>query len=452
MKVQVQSKKGLKTTLSIIVDKDIIKKKLDNRLLELQDQVDLKGFRKGKVPPSIIKNQFGKAIYGEVIDKVLKESTTKAIQDKKLKVAGQPKIDLKTFGEGKDLNFELQLDLLPEIKLQTFEKYKISEYLVKVSKDVLEERLENLSKEYKSFENKKSDAKSETGDQVIFNYQATVDDKEFEGSNGKDVAIELGKDLFLQGFDKQLIGVKKNEKKKVISTLPQNHPKKELANKKAIFNCEILNIKSPKKNKLDDDFAKKLGAKDLADLTNKIKNQITDQYNMALNSITKKEILDQLEKSHTVEVPQNLIDNELKSIPNNPNSNKDENSTQAVKKRIKLGLILNEYGETNNIKVTEDEIKTEIQKQVKSMPGQEKFVFEYYQKNPSATQHLQSSIYEEKIIKFFKSKINSVKKELTIKEAEKLIKTFNENHKAKATPTIKKKESKEAKSKKISKK
>ena len=333
MKVQVQSKKGLKTTLSIIIDKDEIKKKLDNRLLELQDQVDLKGFRKGKVPPSVIKNQFGKAIYGEVIDKVLKESTTKAIQDKKLKVAGQPKIDLKTFGEGKDLSFELQLDLLPEIKLQTFEKYKISEYLVKVSKDVLDERLENLSKEYKSFEDKKSDAKSETGDQVIFNYQATVDEKEFEGSNGKDVAIELGKDLFLQGFDEQLIGVKKNEKKKVISTLPQNHPKKELANKKAIFNCEILNIKSPKKNKLDDDFAKKLGAKDLADLRDKIKNQITDQYNMALNSITKKEILDQLEKNHIVEVPQNLIDNELKSIPNNPNSNKDESSAQSAKKK-----------------------------------------------------------------------------------------------------------------------
>ena len=154
---------------------------------------------------------------------------------------------------------------------------------------------------------------------------------------------------------------------------------------------------------------------------------------MALNAITKKEILDQLEKNHTVEVPQNLVDNELKSIPNNPNSNKDENSAQSVKKRIKLGLILNEYGETNKIKVTEDEIKTEIQKQVKSMPGQEKFVFEYYQK-------------------FFKSKINLVKKELTIKEAEKLIKSFNENNKAKATPAIKKKESEPAKSKKISKK
>ena len=452
MKVQVQSKKGLKTTLSIIVDKAEIKKKLDNRLLELQNQIDLKGFRKGKVPPLVIKNQFGKAIYGEVIDKVLKESTTKAILDKKLKVAGQPKIDLKTFGEGKDLNFELQLDLLPEIKLQSFEKYKASDYTVKVSKEVLDERLENLSKEYKSYEDKKIDAKSEFGDQVIFSYQATVDNKEFEGGKGEGVAIELGKDLFLQGFDKQLIGVKKDDKKKVTSTLPKNHPKKELADKKAVFECKILNIKSPKKNKIDDAFAKKLGAKDLSDLSEKIKSQITDQYNIALNSITKKEILDQLEKNHIVDVPQNLIDSELKSIPNNPNMNKNDSSIQSIKKRIKLGLILNEYGETNQIKVTEDEIKHEIQKQVKSMPGQEKFVFEYYQKNPSATQHLQSSIYEEKIIKFFKSKIGLTKKDLTIKEAEKLIKSFNENNKAKATSSIKKKESNPSKIKKISKK
>ena len=145
---------------------------------------------------------------------------------------------------------------MPEIKLKSFEKYKVSDYSVKVSKEILDERLENLSKEYKSFEDKKNETKSELGDQVIFDYEATVDNKEFEGGKGKDVAIELGKDLFLQGFDKQLVGLKKDEKKKVISTLPKNHPKKELADKKAIFECEITNIKSPKKNKLDDDFAK----------------------------------------------------------------------------------------------------------------------------------------------------------------------------------------------------
>ena len=452
MKVQVQSKKGLKTTLSIIVGKDEIKKKLDERLLELQNEIDLKGFRKGKVPPLVIKNQFGKAIYGDIIDKILKESTTKAIQDKKLKIAGQPKIDLKTFGEGKDLNFELQLDLLPEIKLQSFEKYKASDYSVKVSKEILDERLVNLSNEYKSFEDKKDDSKSELGDQVIFDYEAKVDDKEFEGGKGKGVTIELGKDLFLQGFDKQLVGVKKKEKKKIISTLPKNHPKKELANKEAIFECDITNIKSSKKNKLDDDFAKKLGAKDLLDLTEKVKNQIIDQYNIALNSILKKEILDQLERNHKVEVPQNLIDNELKSISDNPNSSGENKNIESVKKRITLGLILNEYGETNKIKVTEDEIKNEIQKQVKSMPGQEKFVFEYYQKNPSATQHLQSTLYEEKIIKFIKSKIKLTKKELTIKEAEKLITSFNEKNKAKTSRDVKKKDTKPLKTKKISKK
>jgi trigger factor len=452
MKVQVQSKKGLKTTLSIIVDKAEIKKKLDDRLLELRNEIDLKGFRKGKVPPLVIKNKFGKAIYGDVIDKILKESTTKAIQDKKLKIAGQPKIDLKTFGEGKDLNFELQLDLLPEIKLKSFEKYEVSDYSVKVSKEILDERLENLSKEYKTFEEKKNETKSELGDQVIFDYQATVDNKEFEGGKGKDVAIELGKDLFLQGFDKQLVGLKKGEKKKVISTLPKNHPKKELADKKAIFECEITNIKSPKKNKLDDDFAKKLGAQNLQDLTEKLKKQIADQYNMALNSISKKEILDQLEKNHKVEVPQNLIESELKSIPNNPNSSNENKNVELVKKRISLGLILNEYGETNKIKVTEDEIKNEIQKQVKSMPGQEKFVFEYYQKNPTATQHLQSTLYEEKIIKFIKSKVKLLKKELTIKEAEKLISSLNENNKVKPSTDLKKKETKPVKTKKISKK
>ena len=142
----------------------------------------------------------------------------------------------------------------------------------------------------------------------------------------------------------------------------------------------------------------------------------------------------------------------LKSIPKNPNTNNNENNIKLAEKRIKLGLILNEYGETNKIKVTEDEIKNEIQKQVKSMPGQEKFVFEYYQKNPAATQHLQSSLYEEKIINFIKSKINLIKKDLTIKEAEKMITDFNEKNKVKTSPSAKKKETKPLKSKKISKK
>ncbi len=454
MKVQVQSKKGLQTTLSIIVDKEEIKRKLDLRLSELQDQVDLKGFRKGKVPSSVIKNQFGKAIYGEIIDKILKESTSKAIKDKKLKVATQPRIDLKTFGEGKDLNFEITLDLLPEIKTQSLEKFKATNYSIKISNAELDDRLKNIANEYKSFEDKPSNSKSEKGDQVVFNYEATVDGKEFEGSTGKGVSIELGKDLFLKDFDKQLIGVKKNDKKKVIAVLPQNHPNKDLANKETIFNCEIMNIKIPKKSKLDDELAKKIGAKNLEDLSQKVKDQISNQYIMALNSVTKKEILDQLENSHKLEIPKNLIDNEVKSLPNTPETKDkdDEEKIKAAEKRIKLGLILNEYGEKNSITVSQEEIKNEIQKQVKSMPGQEKIVYDYYQKNPSATQHLQSSLYEEKILKFIKSKIKLINKELSIKEAEKFISDFNEKLKVKTSSKIKKKQIKSEKTKKISKK
>ena len=452
MKVQIQSKKGLQTTLSINVDKVEIKKKLDSRLIELQNQIDLKGFRKGKVPAKVIKNQFGKAIYGEVIDKILKESTSKAIQEKKLKIAGQPKIDLKTFGEGKDLNFEIKLDLLPDIKLQSFNKFKVSDFSIKVDKKEVDERLDSLAKEYKSFEDKPSSLKSVMGDQIIFDYDATVDGKEFEGSKGKGVTIELGKDLFLKDFDKQLIGLKKDDKKNVTAFLPQNHPKKDLANKKTIFKCEIKNVKSAIKNKINDEFAKKLGAKDLSDLSIKIKDQVSSQYLSALNSISKQEILDQLENSHKVEIPKNLLENEIKSLSNDPNSNKKENPSKEASKRIKLGLILNECGHVNNIKVTQDEIKNEIQKQVKSMPGQEKFVYEYYQKNPSATQHIQSLIFEEKVIKFIKSKSSLIKKELSIKEAEKIITNFNESKKSKISVQDKKQESKSKKSKKISKK
>ena len=174
---------------------------------------------------------------------------------------------------------------------------------------------------------------------------------------------------------------------------------------------------------------------------------------MALNSITKREILDQLEKIHKIQIPKNLIENEIKAYSATDNSNSEKNNVQAAEKRIKLGLILNECGELNNIKVNEDEIKQEIQKQVKSMPGQEKLVFDYYQKNPSATQQLQSNLYEDKIINFIKLKTNLVKKEITIKDAEKLIKVYNEKNKVKTTQQVQKKDTISKKNKKkISKK
>ena len=283
---------------------------MDERLSELQKEVALKGFRPGKVPPSVIKSQFGKSVYGEVIDKVLRETSTKAISEKRLKVAGQPKIDLKQFGEGKDLNYELQIDCLPNIDLKPLNNLKINNFKIKIDKKIIDEKLSEIAQQNKIFVDKKDNEKAVKGDKVSFNYSATINGEKFDGSEGKDVQIELGKDLFLKGFDEQLLGVK-NDVKSVNTSLPVNHPKKELAGKKLLLNVKFSMFKIQKMRKIDDNLAKTVGAKDLNDLKSLIEKQISSQYSQALNSITKKEILDQLEKIHEVELPKNLIDQEI---------------------------------------------------------------------------------------------------------------------------------------------
>ena len=373
-----------------------------------------------------------------------------------MRVAGQPKIDLKQFGEGKDLSYELQIDCLPNVTLKNFDKFKATSFTIKMEDKIIEEKLKQIANQNKQFESKNENEKAINGDQIIFDYSATIDGNKFEGSEGKGVQIELGKDLFLKGFDEQLIGVKKNDTKILDATLPANHPKKELANKKTKFNCKIQNIKKPKTVKIDDDFAKFMGAKSIKDLKTLIEKQISSQYSQALNSITKKEILDQIEKNHEIELPQNLIDQEVSTMTQNLKQEDKEkhksNNEKLAKSRIKLGLLLNEYGEKNNLKVSDEEVRNEIQKQIKGMPGQEKMVMDYYQKNPSASQSLKGSLYEEKIIELIKSKINLTHKEIDTKEAEKIITEFNkpniDNDKTKTTSSTKKK----TKSKKISKK
>jgi len=433
MKVTVDSKKGLKTNLKIFVDKKTIEEKIETRLTELSKTVNIKGFRPGKVPTDVLKRQFGKAVYGEVLEKVLKETSTKALEEKKIKVAGQPKLDLKSYGEGKDLNYTLEIDELPTIKIQSLENIKFTDYEIKVTDEEVKKRIDDIAKNQKNFIDKKENETSQNGDMVVFNYNATIENKNFEGGEGKNTQIVLGKDLFIKGFDKQLLGVKKNEEKYVKAKLPGNYPKKELANKEANFKCKILNVKKPESIKIDDQFAKNLGAKDLNNLRELINKQIQNQYKMNLDSLSKENILDQIEKLHKIDPPDNLVQQEMTLISQGLKredfeKNKKE-SEKIAKKRIKLGLILNELGEKNNLKVDENELKNEIQKQIQSMPGQQKQVIEYYQKNPSAATALRGSIYEEKIINLIKDKCKKTKKTVSTKEAEELIHNHHETHK-----------------------
>jgi trigger factor len=457
MKVTIENKKGLNKDLKVLIDKETMNSYMDEKYEEIKGTVNLKGFRPGKVPKEVLKRQFGKAVFGEVLDKVLKDTSAKALEENKIKPAGQPKLDLKTYGEDKELEYVLSVTELPKVEVKSIEGIKYDQYSVKIDDSETDKRIKEIAKNQPSFKEVSAETKAKEGDLVTLDYQATVDGKEFKGSEGKNTQLTLGKDLFLKGFDKQLIGVKKNDEKMVDAVLPENFPEKELANKAAKFNCKILNVKNPEEVKIDDNFAKNLGAKDLKDLKTLISKQINDEYKNSLDQLSKNQILKEIEKIKVDEIPENLIEEEIKILSQGMDETEAKKNktkfTETAKTRIKTGLILNEFGEQNKIQVSEQEIQAEVQKQLRMMPGQEKMVMDFYQKNPSAVASLRGTVYEEKILNLIKEKAKPNKKEITKDEAEKILKEahkhdHNEESKAEAKPSKEKKSpSKASKSK-----
>ncbi len=426
MKVTVENKKGLNKDVKVFVDKKTMNVYMDEKYEEIKGTVNLKGFRPGKVPREILKRQFGKAVFSEVLDKVLKETSTKALQENKIKPAGQPKLDLKTYGEDKDLEYILSVTELPKVELKSIENIKFDEYTVKIDQKETDKRINDIAKNQPNFKEASETTKAKKGDLVVFDYNATVDEKTFKGGEGKNTQLTLGKDLFLKGFDEQLIGVKKGDEKIVDATLPENFPEKEFINKKAKFICKISAVKIPEDVKIDDQFAKNLGAKDLNDLKSLITKQINDEYKNSLDRLTKNQILKEIEKFKVSEIPENLLEDEIKILSQGMSEDdakkSRKNFEEVAKKRIKVGLILNEFGEQNQIKVTEQELQTEVQKQIRMMPGQEKMVMEFYKKNPNALASLRGTVYEEKILNMIKEKAKPNKKEISKDEAEKILK------------------------------
>lgn len=426
MKVTVENIKGLNKDIKVFIDKKTMSNYMDEKYEEIKGTVNLKGFRPGKVPKEILKRQFGKAIFSEVLDKVLKETSTKALDENKIKPAGQPKLDLKTYGEDKELEYVLSVTELPKIDIKDIANIKFDEYTVKIDESETDKRINEIAKNQPNFKEASPETKATDGDLVAFDYNATVDGQSFKGSEGKNTQLTLGKDLFLKGFDKQLLGSKKDDTKIVEAILPENFPEKELANKSAKFECKIISVKKPEEVKIDDEFAKNLGAKDLVDLKKLISNQINDEYKNSLERLSKNQILKELEKFKIDEIPENLIEEEVKILSQGMSEDdakkSRKNFEELAKKRIKTGLILNEFGEQNQIKVNEQELQAEIQKQLRMMPGQEKMVMDFYQKNPSAVASLRGTVYEEKIINLIKEKAKPNKKEISKDEAEKILK------------------------------
>ena len=353
MKVTVENKKGLEKDLKVFIDKKTISGFMDEKYEEIRKDVVIKGFRPGKVPTEILKRQFGKAVYGEVIDKLLKDTTTKALEENKIKPAGQPKIDLKSFGEGKDLEYIISVTELPKVSAKGLGSINVEEYVVKIDPKETDKRISEIAKSQNNFKDAEVNYSSKINDLVIFDYKGTIDGKEFKGNEGKNTQLVLGKDLFIKGFDKQLEGAKKNKIVNVIVNLPDNFPEKELVGKKADFECSITAIKKPETVKINDDFAKNLGAKDLNNLRELISKQINDEYKNSLDMISKKQILEQIEKQKLEELPKNLIEQEVKIV---------KASTETAKVTATVTTTVNGETTVKTVSGTEEEVKAEVAK------------------------------------------------------------------------------------------
>jgi len=448
MKVTVESNKGLSSELKVIVEKKEIEKKIETRLNELKDTINLKGFRPGKAPLELLKKQFGSAVYGEVLEKTLQQSAFDALKEKKITPANQPKIDVKKSGEDQDLEFTISVEQVPEIEKIDFNKITLNKYEVKSDKQEIDERLKNIAEGNKKYVEKKD--KAIKNDLIVFDFVATVDGKDFDGNKGEKLQIVLGKDLFVPGFDDQLIGVKAGDEKIAKVNLPNNYPKKELAGKEAEFKCKIIEVKKGEDQKIDDTFAKNMGAKDLKDLEEMISKQISREFQNVSDQLLKKEILDELDKKYNFELPKSLLEDEIKNVEhtlvhekmdelrakgekfkhehdhdNIKLDNKDKkDALDIAKRRVKLALLLNKTGEENQIKVTQEELKFELEKQLRNYPGQEKNIRDFYQKNPNELIKLRGPVFEDKVIDLIKSKAKITTKTLSKDE---LVKLFNKD-------------------------
>jgi trigger factor len=484
MKVTVSESKGLKVNLNVLVKKQEIDKKIEERTVELQKTVNIKGFRTGKAPIDLLKKQFGQALYGEVIEKILQDNTFQALNENKIKPASQPKIEIKSSGEDKDLEYIISVEKTPDIQKIDLDKIALTDYKLKIEKKDLDDRINLLAEGQKKYVNKKEGETSIKGDLVVFDFEATVNGKAFEGNKGEKVQIILGKELFIKGFDEQLLVCKAGEKVNVKINLPENYPNKELANKTAIFNCKIIEVKKSEPVAVDDQFAKNLGAKDLNDLKVLLEKQLSREQSSITETIVRKEILDYLDKNYKFDLPEDMVKNEKEIVrhsfihekahkdePHDDHKHGHDHSDIKLTKeeendvldistrRVKLALVLNQIGEDYKVQVTTQELQLELQKQMSMYPGQEKQIRDYYKKNPSEITRLRGPIYEDKIVELVKSKAKITVKEVNKKELEDLVKDLSSDLKSKSSKSSDDKSKKDTKSedkskssKKISKK
>ncbi|WP_370222998.1 trigger factor [Pararhodobacter marinus] len=427
MQVTETQKDGLKRGYTITVTAAELAEKVDAKLREAQPEVELKGFRKGKVPLAMLKKQFGPRLMGEAMQEAVDAAMQQHFEETGDRPAMQPKVEMQNgeeWKEGDDVVVDLSYEALPEIAEPDFSGITLERMVVKADEAAVDEALENLAKQAQNFADK--DGAAEMGDQVVFDFTGRIDGEAFEGGAAEGHALVLGSGQFIPGFEEGLVGVKAGDKKDVSVTFPENYGAQHLAGKEAVFECDVKEVKAPEAAELNDELASKFGAESLEALKGQIREGLEGEYAQASRAIVKRGLLDKLDSDVTFDLPESLVEAEASQIahqlwhdehPEVHDHNHDsieptEEHRKLAVRRVKLGLLLAEVGRKAEVQVSDAEMTQAILQQARQYPGQEREFFEFVQKNPQMQQQLRAPIFEDKVVDMILGKAAVTEKEV----------------------------------------
>jgi trigger factor len=446
MQVTETMNSGLKREFKVVVNAAELAKDMDAKLKDLAGKAQIKGFRPGKVPVSHLKNMYGKSMMAEVIQTTVDAQSKQVFAERNLKPAYQPEVKLpedeaevNAVMDGKaDLAFSLAVEVIPEFEVKDFSGIELNKHVVQESDAHIDEALQRLADQYKSFEAKKDGAKAITGDKVNINFVGSIDGVEFAGGKGDDIPLEIGSNQFIPGFEDQLVGAAVGDDRTINVTFPENYGSKELAGKAAVFTVKINGIEQPAEAKIDEDFAKRLGFEDLSKLKDMVKTGLEREFGQMSAMKLKRDVLDAMDKQYTFDLPEKLVEAEFNNIwtalgnemQKAGKSFVDEGTTEEEarkeyrgisERRVRLGLVLGTIGEKEGVAVGDQELQQALISRARQFPGQEKQVFDYYRKNSNALMELRGPIFEQKVVDLIVGKSKVTDKSVSREELKALV-------------------------------
>jgi trigger factor len=473
MQITETKAEGLTREFKIVVPADAIESQVTTRLQELVHTVQLPGFRPGKVPVSLLRKRYGPSVMGEVLERTVNDSSQKAMSDRGLRPAMQPKIEITAFEDGSNLEFTMAVELMPDIGAVDFSKLKLQRMVVEADEDEVDKVLERLSKGHGTTETIAEKREAKAGDVLLIDFVGTVGGEEFPGGKAESYLLELGSAGFIPGFEDRLVGAKADDRVKVEITFPETYGASDLAGKDAQFDVHVRELREHRPAPIDDELAKKVGLDGLDALKRSIREEHEHEFRTIARGRLKRDLLDSFAETYDFEVPPAMVETEFEQIwQHYEQHRKDEHHDHdhdhdefagksedqirqefraMAERRVRLGLLLAEIGHQNNIDVGQDDINRAMTAESKRHPGQEQAVLDHFRNSPEATQSLRAPLFEEKVVDFILEMANITDEAVTVEE---LMKDPDEDESAAPAPTKRKKQAapKTASKKKVAKK